>query len=43
METKQGSHSRHPLGAPKLWFTVEHYHRTGFTVSKLIVGNSYTF
>lgn len=41
---KQGSHSRHLLGTPKLWFTVlERYHRTSFTVSNLIVGNSYAF
>ncbi|XP_023390811.1 myosin-binding protein H-like [Pteropus vampyrus] len=42
--TKRVSHSRHLLGAPKLWFTVlEHYRRTSCTVSNLIAGNSYAF
>lgn len=41
---KQVSHSWHLLGTPKLWFTVlERYHRTSFTVSNLIIGNSYAF
>lgn len=42
--TKQVFHSWHLLGTPKLWFTVlERYHRTSFTVSNLIIGNSYAF
>ncbi|KAM9688259.1 LOW QUALITY PROTEIN: myosin-binding protein H-like [Trichechus inunguis] len=44
-DTKSGVFQlKNLLGTPQLWFTVlEHYHCTRYTVSNLIIGNSYAF